>query len=143
MERREGERGGSAVTPVFNVNAIYTPYELLDLHLDGYRNVQPSVSMAGANTVVTGVSAGGNYRFLRRFSASLTGGYEHSEYVQEDGNSGNGRNDNYFFVRGGPQYELNDHCRIGAFYEFRKNDSSRSDRSFQNNQITLEASIAY
>ncbi len=143
VELRDREDSRSTVTPVFNVGAVYTPYPLLDVRFDAYRLVQPSISAAGVNTVVTGVGAGVNYRFLRYFGARLGGGFEHSEYDQPSGASGAGRNDDYFFVRSGLQYLLNDHCTIGAFYEFRRNASSQSDRSFQNNQVGFEMSVAF
>lgn len=143
FEVRDYAHGSSTVTPVFDLSGVYTPYELLNLSLDAYRNVQPSITVAGVDTIVTGVKAGVNYRLLGRLSSSLTGGYERSEYARENGGLGDARNDSYFFVRGGLQYPLTENWRIGAFHDFRRNDSSQDDRSFQNKQTGLEMALAF
>ena len=144
VELRQLPGGDSQVTPVFNAQAAYTPYELLKFRFDTYRRVQPSIATAGQNTVVTGVSAGAEYRFLQRWQASVAAGYEHAQYERSGhGTKAPDRKDNYAFGRIGVDYSFAHNWRAGAFYSYRTNDSTRSGSSFDNNQVGLQSSVAF
>jgi hypothetical protein len=142
-ELRQIEGGDSQATPVFSLAATYSPTVLLKLRLDGYRRVQPSIVDAGANTVTTGTSLNVTYRFHERFELSLGGAYEHADYESVEREGAHARTDNYFLARVGQSYAFTANTRLGAFYQFRTNDSTRKNRSFDNQQVGLELSVAF
>ncbi len=142
-ELRQIEDGDTQTTPVFSLAATYSPYALLTLRLEGYRRVQPSIIAAGANTAVTGAGLNLNYRFLARFEATAAGSYEHSSYEGVSDNVSISRSDDYFLFRFGLGYAIAEHFRLGAFYQFRTNESTATNRSFDNHQVGLEAGLQF
>lgn len=143
-ELRQIESGGHAdVTPVFALQANYSPYELLTVQLDGYRRVQPSIIDAGANTVVTGAGVRIGYRFLQRFELSVGGAYEQSNYEALGSGSSSPRTDDYYLARIGLSYAFAESMRLTGFYQYRTNESTEADRSFDNQQTGLEFSFAF
>ena len=142
-ELRQIEDGETQATPVFSLAATYSPYPLLKMRVDGYRRVQPSIVAAGANTELTGASLNVTYRFLARFEASASASYEHTEYDGVSDDTPISRDDDYFLSRFGLGYAFGDHVRVGAFYLTRTNDSTQANRSFDNNQVGVEATVSF
>jgi hypothetical protein len=143
VEFRQVENGPANATPVFSLKADYSPYELLKLTLTGYRRVMPSIIERHENTNVTGVSAAMRERFLEKFEATLTGGFENTDYQAQGSNSSVNRTENYYFGRLDVTYSLSEQWRLGAFLERRSNASTEDGRSFDQNQTGINISFNF
>jgi opacity protein-like surface antigen len=69
----------------------------------------------------------------------VTGGYENSDYTANRLGVIALRNDDYFFTRLGMDWALADRLTVGAYYQFRKNDSTDASHSFDNHQVGINA----
>lgn len=143
IEFRQVQDGDSSVTPVFSLEADYSPYELLKLTLTGYRRVIPSIISRHENTEVTGVSFSARERFLQSFEAILAGGFENTNYQAEGSDDSVDRNENYYYVRADLAYIISEQWRIGAYFEVRSNDSNENYRSFDQHQTGLNVSFSF
>lgn len=143
LEFRQTDVSDARTTPVFSLALAYSPYDLLKLKLEGYRRVVPSVIDRNENNTVTGVSLGISERFLQRFEASLSGGYEHSDYQSESRTVSTSRSEDYFFGHVGLAYILSENWRLEAFAELRSNNSSEDTRSFKEHQAGLSLSFNF
>jgi hypothetical protein len=142
-ELRHIENGTTMATPVFSLQAIYTPYDLLRVRVDAYRRAQPSIINSGANTVLTGVGLDLRYRFLQRWEVGVGAAYEHTDYKAIGGPELAPRADDYFLLRLSQGYLLTEYSRVLAFYQYRTNNSTQANRSFDNQQAGLELSVTY
>jgi hypothetical protein len=142
-ELRQIESGHAQATPVFSLQATYSPYDLLKVRLNGYRRVQPSIIDSGANTVTTGVGLDFSYRFLERFELNAGGAYERAAYESLDGGKSRARTDNYYLLRASLSYALRENIGAGVFYQFRTNDSTASDHSFDNQQVGFDMAVSF
>ncbi len=143
VEFRQVENGPSSVTPVFSLEADYSPYELLKLTLTGYRRVIPSIISRRENTDVTGVSFAVRERFLQKFEVTVTAGFENTDYHSEGSHYSVNRNEDYFFGRVDVSYILSEQWRIGTYFELRSNDSSEKYRSFDQHQTGVNVSFNF
>ena len=143
VEFRQVEDGPSSVTPVFSLEVDYSPYDLLKLTLSGYRRVIPSIISRHENTDVTGVSFAVRERFLQKFEATVTGGFENTDYHSAGSDFGVNRNENYFFGRLDVVYILSEQWRVGTYFEVRSNDSNEKYRSFDQHQTGINVSFNF
>lgn len=143
VEFRQVENGRSNVTPVFSLEADYSPYELLKFTLSAYRRVMPSIISRNENTNATGMSIAMRERFLQKFEATLTGGYENTDYQAQGSDFSVNRNEDYFFGRLDVSCLLSEQWRTGAFVELRSNTSTQEDRSFDQHQIGVSVAFNF
>lgn len=139
-------QGGESEGPdlVFTLGGFYRPLDRTLLGLEAYRQNQNSVVMVSENYTVTGVRASVRQQLLERFSISLTGGYQHLAYDSTgSGGAGSGREDDYFFVGPGFDYNITDRWTAGVFYQYRQTSSSEPNAGFENNQAGLRSTFRF
>lgn len=119
---------------VFSLGGTYRPFDGTAFTLRGYRNVNGSAALQGQDFIATGVELVVTQRFLQRFYATVTTGYENDDYFAVAENTDSGRVDNYVFVRPALAFAFTRWASISLFYEYRQNFSTDPDFPFSNNR---------
>jgi hypothetical protein len=134
----------SRLLPVFEFSAGYQPFDGTNVSLSAYRENIPSYDELGENYVSTVVQGNVKQRFLRNYYFIGSGGYDMADYqFASQGDSGPRRDDRYFFVQGGVEWDPNDWMKVSAQYEYSQDQSSFSENSFTDNQFNLQTSAAF
>ena len=141
--RQSSGKSGSDLSPVFELDASYFPFDGSAISLTGNRQVQASAVLGGQDYTLTGFSVSFSQRFLQRVFLRLTTGYSHSDYTSETSSASAGRSDNYYFVQPGVDINLRDNLTVGGYYLFRSSTSSELDRNFTDNQIGVRVSFGF
>jgi len=127
------------LNPVFTLGATIRPLPNTSIAVDAYRRSQASVVLTNQNYTTTGFSAGVRQVLFENYVLNLTGGYENSDYTSNSRGISANRNDDYFFTRIGVDWNVLDKLTVGAFYQFRNNDSADPLHSFDNHQVGVNA----
>jgi hypothetical protein len=143
IEVRQYDSGQSAtVDPVLSLSAAYRPRDSTTLTLEAHRRQEPSYD-GGYNYQVTGFNAGVRQQFSGELSASLTGGYDYTDYLLTTSGPSNNRVDNYFWVRTSLDYEFNRHLTTTLFYTIQRDDSSTDNFSYTDNIVGVQVLWRY
>ncbi len=142
VEFRQSDGGGEDRTnPIFEIDLGYLPAEATRVSLNVSRQVLSSISEPAEFVTATGFAL----RFSRmlRDGVRLTaeGGYRNSEY--SDSGIGEPRSDDYVYGQVALQYNFATWGSASVSYEYRQNDSSRSESDFTNNQIAFGFSVTF
>lgn len=138
-EFRQTEGGDDQTNGVFSLFADWTPTDSSMLTLEGYNRVLASGAV-GENYTATGVRLQYRQRLFQKFFFDLSGGYQHSNY---DGATEAGREDNLYFVRPGFAFGLTSWMTCEVTGEFRSNDSTYADRSFDATKATVVFNLLF
>ncbi|MEY2410162.1 MAG: hypothetical protein QOF48_2832 [Verrucomicrobiota bacterium] len=128
---------------VFSVGAVYRPLQNTLLSLDAYRRDETSVALINQNYTLTGFSASVRQNLAVLYTASLTGGYYHAAYHSTVQGVSATRRDDHFYLRTGIDWNASGRFTVGAFYQFRNNESTSAGYGFQNNQVGLTANYRF
>jgi putative beta-barrel porin BBP2 len=143
LEVREYDGGISdTLDPVFNLALIYQVRPLTTFTLEAHRQDQPSPE-GSYNYKTLGFSGGVRQRFLGRLSASLSAGYDNVDYVQLSSTATLNRSDNYYSVRAGLDYEVDQHLTTSLFYIFQGDTSNVERFTYANNLAGLRVAWRY
>jgi hypothetical protein len=144
LEVRQLENGQEKVTPVLDLNGDYRARAGTDINLNVYRRIEGSNSFANRDYTATGFGISAAQEMGIKWLATLKAGYENNSYFTTNTQEAfSVRADNFFYISPTVQYRLDDHTKIEGFYNYRRNQSNNSDRSFGDNQIGLRASFIY
>ena len=144
VEFRQFDVGrGIYVSPVFEINLTYTPFDGSIFILSGSRHTTSSGSLAGQDFTSTQFVASWRQRFLQRFFVSLTGGFENLSYLETIANINSTRQDNYYFVQPALDVQIMRFWYVGGYYLHRQDDSSVSIFAFDENQAGLRATFTF
>jgi Putative beta-barrel porin 2 len=144
LEFREFDsNSGIHTSPVFQVDLSYTPTDASIFTLSGSRNITSSASSFGQDFTSTTLIASGRQRFFQRFFLRLTGGYENLSYFGTTSGSGSSRNDNYYFLEPGIDAKITRYLYVGGYFLHRRDDSSVSILSFDENQVGVRATLTF
>ena len=144
VEFRQYDSGqNSYVTPVFDLGLIYTPFDGSALSISGSRRIAPSGSATGQDFDSTQFTISGSQRFLQRFFLRLTGGYENLTYVAATPGVSSPRVDNYYFIIPAIDVKITRFWYAGGFYQRRKDNSSLSSFSFDENQAGIRLTFTF
>ena len=131
------------LNPVFTLGATYKPLENTTVKLDAYRRSQTSVVLQDQNYTATGFSAGLRQVLFEKYAVNVNGGYENADYTSNRANVAANRNDNYFFGQLELDANLMDRLTVGVFYQYRNNDSTDANRTFDNHQVGLNVGYRF
>ena len=131
------------VTPIFDLNASYAPFDGTSLSLEGNRQVLTSAVLGGQDYTLTGLTISVSQRFFQRLYLRLSAGYSHTDYRAETNDPNTPRSDDYFFVQPGLDYNLRNNVTVGGFYSFRTNLSDQSNRNFTDDQVGIRLSLLF
>ena len=145
LEFRQFEDSGrdTYVSPVFEIDANYKPFDGTDVKLRATRRTVSSAVVAGEDYATTGLVLNFRKRFLRRFSLGLTSGYENADYFSTTGIDESGRRDNYYFAQPAIDVTVTRFWTVGAYYLRRENDSALENFSFSANQVGLRTALSF
>jgi Putative beta-barrel porin 2 len=135
---------GDKLSPVFNLAGVYTPSSYTTLTLSAGRQYNPSYNFTGQNYINTNVTLTGREKFCRDFHYNLSFGYENDDYESAGAViTGNTRNDNYYFVNTGFDWNPNSWLLTSIYYKYQKDDSNFASSTFDDNQVGLSLSVSY
>ena len=135
----------SRVLPIFDMNVTYVPFLDTTLFVEASKSTNNSFDLRGDTIDSTQIQAGASQVFLRNFKATVTGGYNNSEYQgnQGDAQGGKRREDDYFFGKGAVQWAPNQYLEVEASYQYSNNDSSFNQFGFTDNQVDLQTTVKF
>lgn len=139
--RQFGNGNGSNISPVYELDATYQPFDGTSVTLSGSRNIQSSAVNTGQDYSSTNITLGIRQRFLQRLYLSVSLGYENSTYFDTGTGTATSREDNYYFVQPAIDLTITRFWTSGAYYLHRKNDSSVF--GFDDNQFGLRTSLVF
>lgn len=130
------------VTPAASLGLTWTPFDGTEYTLSVFRNVNPSISIIGSNSVVTGFNSRIRQRLLNKFHYSLGGGFNYSDYRPTVVGAVNNREDYYFNLRSALEYQAFKYGSVSIYYEYQDNSTvnalSDFDRHLAGVQVMLE-----
>jgi hypothetical protein len=138
--------GSSAqtVTPVVDLSVDYAVSDDTTIKFDAHRRRVVSFGSQDEDYVNNEIGASLRQDVFQKVYFTLAGGYDLNDYSGTgSGASGSEREDNYFFVRGGADWQANDWLDLTAAYQYAQDHSTVSGFSFDDNQVTLSARVAY
>jgi len=135
----------SRLLPIFDLNFTYLPWLDTTLFISASRSTNNSFDLGGDTIDSNQVQAGASQRFLQNFTATVTGGYNNSDYQGNQGDSQNGtrRQDNYFFAKGALAWNPNQWLQVQASYQYSNNDSTFDQFGFTDNQVDLQTTVKF
>jgi hypothetical protein len=137
------DSSGSHISPVFELNASYKPFDGTSISLSGDRRIQNSASLSGQDYTTTNFHLTLNQRFLRRFALGLAVGYERSQYFSTIQGLTATRDDDYYYVQPTVDATIMRWWTAGLYYTYRKSSSSLAFFGFDDNQFGLRTMITF
>ena len=140
------ERGSSAddkLTPVFTLEALWTPDLDTTASVSGYRQVDASESVLGQDFTETTVKVAFRRRFLKRYFAVASAQYTHADYERVTFENLPVRTDDYYTVRIGCEYQAVKFLDLSLFYRRQQDASTWSVYSYASNRVYFEAKFVF
>jgi hypothetical protein len=135
----------SRLLPIFNASITYMPFDGTGLFLSAGRETLNSYDIEGDTIDYTYVQAGVSQRFLQDVNFTLTLGYHMSDYQAGSGQTENGtqRNDDYYYAKGGVEWDPQLWLKVEASYQWSENNSTFAQDTFSDNQIDVQSSVQF
>jgi hypothetical protein len=134
---------GDRVSGVYEIGAVYQPFDGTVITLRGSSRVLNSAVVADADYLATNVLLGVRQRLLQRVYLGFTAGYEHADYFNTIPGVDVSRNDDYFLIEPAVDVMVTRWCTVGAYYLYRTNDSPIARFDYYENQVGMRASFTY
>jgi hypothetical protein len=144
-EIRQYQRSSAQnITPVVDLSVDYAVSDDTTLKFDAHRRRIVSFGSQDEDYVNNEIGASIRQCVFQKMYFTFAGGYDLNEYSgTASGASDPGREDNYFYVRGGADWQANDWLDLTASYQYSRDHSTVRAFSFDDNQVTLSAHMAY
>jgi hypothetical protein len=139
----ENNSRGTYVSPVYEIDANYQPFDGTSINLTGTRRTENSASLSGQDYASTEVHLTINQRFLHRFILGLTTGYENLNYFSTIQGLTATRNDDFYYIQPSVDVTIMRFWTAGVYYLHRKNASSFDFFSFDDNQVGLRSTATF
>ena len=134
----------NTVSPVYEFSVDYQATDSTLFTFDSFSHRVVSYSEVGQDYQDTVITARVRQRFLQDYYFIFSGGYDNAQYhFAQAGLGGTEREDNYFFVNVGGEWKPNNWLSLSANYQYSKDNSNQTAFSFNDNQVTLQASVTY
>jgi hypothetical protein len=144
VEFREFDSNRSErTTPVFEIGAIYHPFDGTTITLAATRNMLASGFFPAQDFASTNVVGRIQQRLLQRVYLGLSAGYENADYFATADGVNATRDDNYYFVEPSVDVLINRHFNVGAYYLHREDSSNLDQFSFDDNQVGVRATVRF
>jgi hypothetical protein len=135
------------ISPVFSLGLNYNPFDGTNISVVGYRNIIGSSAVAGQDITATGFEITASQRFLQKFIAGISFGYENDAYFNATATtpvtSDSNRVDNYVYVRPRLSYSFARWFTTSVFYSYRRQVSNEASNSFYDNQVGMEVAAKF
>ena len=143
MEWRQAEGSDDRSDGTFELDAAWSPFDGTYLYVRGYRQSVTGNTFGSDYNTATGAFAQYRQRLFRRFAFGLTAGFENAEYQDPAGTANFGRSDDRFFIRPGIGVDLASWMNCEVSGEFRQNESSDAERSFEAATATVRFRLLF
>jgi Putative beta-barrel porin 2 len=134
---------GDRVTPVFELGAIYRPFDGTTVTLTAGRRILNSGFFADQDFATTYVVGRVQQRLLRRVHLGLAVGYENSDYFATTNGVNATREDDYYFVEPSVDVLITRWLSVGVYYLHRQDCSNIDFFSFYDNQVGVRATFRF
>lgn len=134
---------GDYVTPVFELGALYHPFDGTNITLSAGRRILPSGFFANQDFGTTYIVGRVQQRLFRRLHLGLAVGYENSDYFATTSGVSATREDDYYFIEPSLDVLINRWLSVGIYYLHREDSSNIAFLSFENNQVGLRATVRF
>ncbi len=142
-EVREYSGGASdTLDPVFNLALIYQFRPPTTFTLEAHRQDQPSPE-GYYNYQTFGFSGGVKEKLFDRLSVNLSAGYDNVNYASLSSAAPINRGDNYYSVRTGFDYEVDQHLTASLFYIYQADASNLSQYTYSDNMVGVRVGWRY
>ena len=138
----DGNRG-DYVTPVFELGAVYNPFDGTTITLAAGRRILPSGFFENQDFGTTYVVGRVQQRLFRRVHLGVAVGYEHSDYFATTSDVDAFREDDYWFISPSLDVLINRWLSVGVYYLHREDSSNIDFLSFDNNQVGIRATARF
>jgi len=141
----ENNSRGEYISPVFELSAIYQPFDGTSVTLAGSRRTFNSGVLAGQDFAGTTITASLRQRLVQRFYVGVSGGYQNSDYFSTVSGVFANRRDNYYFIEPSLDFSITRFWTFGGYYLHRQNDSSSTFQafSFSDNQVGFRMALVF
>ena len=145
VEFRQFEKNsrGEYISPVFELNATYQPFDGTTVTLAGSRRTFNSGVLAGQDFAGTTITAGLRQRLAQRFYFAVSAGYQNSDYFSTVSGVMANRRDNYYFIEPALDFPITRFWTVGGYYLHRQNDSSFQSFKFDDNQVGVRTVLTF
>jgi hypothetical protein len=131
------------ISPVFELGALYHPFDGTNITLAAGRRILNSGFFANQDFATTYVVGRVQQRLLRRIYLGLAVGYENSDYFATTAGVNAPRNDDYWFIEPSVDVLITRWLSIGAYYLHREDCSNIDFFSFYDNQVGVRATFRF
>ena len=134
---------GDYTTPVFELGAIYNPFDGTTITLSAGRRILPSGFFENQDFGTTYVVGRVQQRLFRRVHLGLAVGYENSNYLATKDGVDATREDDYYFIEPSIDVLINRWLSVGVYYLHREDFSNDDSFSFDDNQVGIRATVRF
>lgn len=130
-------------TPVFEVGAVYHPFENTTFTLTAGRRSYASGFFVDQDFETTYVVGRFQQRLFQRVYFGLAGGYENDDYFSTQRGVSATRNDDYWFIEPSVDILITRWLSTGVYYLHRENSSNQDFFTFDDNQVGVRATVRF
>ena len=141
--RQSADSESTRVAPIFSAGLTYTPFDATEVVFSARSQTYNSASLVGRDFTSTQFVLRARQRFFQRLYLSLVTGFQNQSYFSTIGGVAAEREDNYFFVAPGIDYEVARFWSAGVYYLHRENDSSTELFGFKDNQVGIRSMFRF
>jgi hypothetical protein len=134
---------GEYVSPVYNLEGNYSPFDGTTVSINGSRQTRNSAIIFASDFESTRIEIALKQRLLQRMFLGLNGGYENDDYFSATRAVGVSRNDDYYYFQSSLDLSLTRFWVIGAYYLHREDASSLDRFKFSDNQAGVRTSLSF
>ena len=131
------------ISPVFNIELVYNPFDGTSVNLSASRQTLNSASLSNQDFTSTQLIATLQQRFFQRVFVNVSGGYQNHSYFSTVGGVSATREDNYYFIAPGFDVRITNFFFAGLYYLHRQNESSFNFFDFDENQFGARATLNF
>jgi hypothetical protein len=126
------------ISPVFSVALTYKPFAQTTLTVGASRTISPS-PLQGQITTTSALNANFQQRFLQKFTLSLNGTYNNTDYTASTIAPGSfDRSDNFYSFTARVDWAFWKRANASVFYTYSRDNSTLAGFSFDSSQIGAE-----
>lgn len=141
--RQFDDHRGDYVSPVFQLGALYRPFDGTTVTLTAGRRILNSGFFENQDFATTYVVGRIQQRLLRRVYLGLAVGYENSDYFGTTTGVNATREDDYYFIEPSIDVLITRWLSVGAYYLHRQDCSNIDFFSFYDNQVGVRATFRF
>lgn len=141
VEVRQITNGATRVTPVFEAGINYAALDSTVFRLSASRHTETSALYFEQDIQRTTIEASIRQRLLQKIYLTVSGGFQHIDYVNAGASANRTDNFTYFGIQSA--WEVTKWLSMRASYRHQDDDSSNGDFSFRRNLTDFQVNIQF